>query len=279
MALHRGFGAGLLAAGLLGLLAVPARGQSAGDYDGDGDVDGDDFWFWSGCMTGPAGESVDPNCAAFDFDLSRAADGKVDLADFGTFGQVYTAAITKVPLGGLVASTTDGQTFKVYVPTKWGGVLTVATTSGMISELKHPDGTPYTNGTETGENQHGWYKFLVSGSSSYTVSATFVQEGQATRRPWNFYWWAKKGDYIRDPLDPNTGLPIGNGVANTTAGGTDWQMIPVGQPAGPLAAIVHCATDGTLETAPTPDDERKNLANLFDRYTQPGLFTNLLRVA
>ena len=98
------------------------------------------------------------------------------------------------------------------------------------------------------------------------MSATFVQTGQASRRPWDFYWWAKKGDYVRDPLDPNNS-PIGNGVANTTALATDVQNIPVGQPAGPLVAIVLCGTDGTLETTATPDDEAKMMINLFDKFT------------
>ena len=248
----------LVFAGLL-LFARAASAQSAGDYDGDGDVDGDDFWYWSGCMTGPAEETTDPNCAAFDFDSGFARDGKVDLADFGEFGRVYTAAISKVPLGGTVHGTTNGQQFKVFVPTKWGGVLTVATTSGTSAELKYPDGSTFQNGHDTGENKHGWYKFLVSGSTSYTVSASFLQEGQATRRPWNFYWWSSKGDYIHEPASG------GNGVANTTANGTDQQIIAPGLPASPGANIVLCGTDGTLETTPTPDDQSQTVVNLFDR--------------
>lgn len=72
------------------LLVFSAAGQVPGDYDGDGDVDGDDFWFWAGCMTGPGASFSDPNCAAFDFDLSRAPDGKIDLADFAQFGRHFT---------------------------------------------------------------------------------------------------------------------------------------------------------------------------------------------
>ncbi len=73
------------------VLASSAAAQSGGDYDGDGDVDGADFWFWSGCMTGPAGSLPDPNCAAFDFDFSRG-DGKVDLADLAAFGRAFTGS-------------------------------------------------------------------------------------------------------------------------------------------------------------------------------------------
>jgi hypothetical protein len=79
----------LFASAAVLVLSSSAAGQSGGDYDGDGDVDGDDFWYWSGCMTGPAGSLPDPNCAAFDFDLSLG-DGKVDLADLAAFGRAFT---------------------------------------------------------------------------------------------------------------------------------------------------------------------------------------------
>jgi hypothetical protein len=81
-----------LAATALALAGIPARGQGNGDYDDDGDVDGDDFWYWAGCMTGPAGGELPPGCEAFDFDLLLAPDGKVDLADFAQFGRLFTGS-------------------------------------------------------------------------------------------------------------------------------------------------------------------------------------------
>ncbi len=241
------------------VLASSAAAQSGGDYDGDGDVDGDDFWYWSGCMTGPAGSLPDPNCAAFDFDGGPTRDGTVDLADFTAFGRVFDTR--KVPLAGdLIASTIDGARFKVYVPTKWGGVLTVSTTSGTVDDLKYPDGTPFANGTETGENKHGWYTFQVNGSTAYYVSATFVQTGQAGTRPWDFYYWPKKGEYICEPR------LNGNGVADTTALATDEQVIPPGYPAAPGADIVRWGSDdGNLETTPVPDDQKVYLYALYRR--------------
>ncbi len=82
----------LVAAAAVALVGVPARGQGQGDYDGDGDVDGDDFWYWAGCMTGPAGGPLGPGCEAFDFDLLLSPDGKVDLADLSRFGWVFTGS-------------------------------------------------------------------------------------------------------------------------------------------------------------------------------------------
>lgn len=257
MKLQKCLATGLSGAVVFGPCAISAFAQSGGDYDGDGDVDAADFWFWTGCMTGPGGENADPACAAFDFDGGPMRSTTVDLADFATFGRVFDTL--KVPLGGAVSCSSGGRRFKVYVPTKWGGVLAVVATQGTISELKYPSGAPFANGTETGENQHGWYTFRVTGALSYTVSTTFVQTGQAAVRPWDFYWWAKKGDYIHEPWSG------GDGVAETTAQATDEQVIPPGYSAGPGADIVRCSIDGTLETTPAGDDQRENLYNLFDR--------------
>ncbi|HUU82442.1 MAG TPA: hypothetical protein VM243_02955 [Phycisphaerae bacterium] len=161
----------------------------------------------------------------------------------------------KVPLGGETASTEDPGFFKVYMPTKWGGKLDVATTSGLIEDLAYPDGTPYTNNTETGTDKHGWYTFKVTGSTSYTVSATFTQEGEAATRPWNFYWWSMKADYVYDG---------GNRTADTTAAPTDLQMVGPGSPTGEYADVVRSGTDGTLETTAAGDDQFEPMINLFD---------------
>jgi hypothetical protein len=96
--------------------------------------------------------------------------------------------MVKLPLGGTVAST-GPACFKVYMPTKWGGKLTVSTTDGTIAGLRYPDGKPYTNGGETGRDKHGWYTFKIAGSNNYTVSNTFVQEGTAKSTPWNFWFF------------------------------------------------------------------------------------------
>ena len=173
----------------------------------------------------------------------------------------------KVPLGASVSLTGDGTCYRVYVPTKWGGKLNAGTTAGSITGLAYPDGSPYANNTETGEGKHGWYTFKVVGAASYTVSASFTQEGQATKRPWNFYWWSAKADYIREPAG-------GNGVADTSAAASDLQQIPPGMPAGAGADIVLSGTDGTLETGAGGDDERRTLINLFD---MTGLYQPLLK--
>lgn len=94
---------------------------------------------------------------------------------------------------------TKESAFKTYVPTKWGGVLTISTTAGTIKNVKYPDGSAYATDTETGKDKQGWYTFRVTGAQTYTVSCTFYQEGEVPEasKPWNAWFWSYKSD--RDP--------------------------------------------------------------------------------
>ena len=98
------------------------------------------------------------------------------------------APFQKIPLGGSQTASSPGC-FKVYVPSKWGGKLLVGATTGTVSSLKAPDGTAYVSGAETGTEKHGWYLFAVTGSTSYTVSNTFVEDGTTVTVPWNFWYF------------------------------------------------------------------------------------------
>ena len=172
-------------------------------------------------------------------------------------------ARAKVPLGGSLPSTGCPCCFKTYVPTKWGGRLFVDTveSQGERVNLEYPDGTPYDNDTETGVDKHGWYTFEVRhGSVPCTVETRFWQIGRADRRPWNFYWWSRKADYIREPCGD------GNRVADTTAapGNVDVQVIAPSAPAQACADIIRSGTDGTLETQAQGDDVPVTVVNLFD---------------
>src|SRR6516225_640205 len=84
--------------------------------------------------------------------------------------------VQPVPLGGSVGYQTGEQHFGVYVPTKFGGELTLTTTSGRIESIVGPDGRHRTNGQDVGTNAHGWYSFTVAGAEGpYTVSTAFIQ--------------------------------------------------------------------------------------------------------
>lgn len=122
-------------------------------------------------------------------------------------GQTYNVVVpTKLPLGGEVKASAEPGLFRVYVPTREGGKLTIETTAGNI-EMLDPSGQPAKDaeGAEVGSSSKvefevpsdgfGWWVAIVTGATSYTVSATFVIEGQAVDAdgsplvPWHFYYF------------------------------------------------------------------------------------------
>lgn len=187
------FGATVAINGDIVVIGAPGPSGEASDPYEDGavhifDVHTGDFLCTVLSPIPPVGE----------FGSSVAISGmNVVVGSLGVPGAAYifpSCSYVKVPLGGEVTSTANPGDFKVYVPTRWGGTLNIELknpTSGVISDLRYPDGTPYEPNSETGENNHGWYKFRVTGSDHYTVKTTFTQTGEAKNRPWNFYWWSK----------------------------------------------------------------------------------------
>jgi hypothetical protein len=171
--------------------------------------------------------------------------------------------VQPVPLGGSLSAQKDDRFFGVYVPTRFGGILTLKTSSGTIEALSGPDGRPKKNGDDVGLDQHGWYTFKVVGASGeYSVTTEFVQVAQAAREPWNFYYWPTKSDAIHEPWDGT-----GDGRANTQAYGDDEQAIPVGWPAAPGQDVVRAGPNGVLESRPAPGDTSTWFPNLYDDLT------------
>lgn len=174
--------------------------------------------------------------------------------------------IQPVPLGGSLAGQRGDKTFGVYVPTRFGGNLTVRSSAGEVSNLSGPDGRQRQNGEDLGIGQHGWYTFRVSGAAdAYTVSTEFVQVAQAARMPWNFYYWPTKSDAIHEPWDGT-----GDGRASSIAVGDDVQVIPYGYPAAPGQDVVRAGPNGILETMPGPGDTSTWFPNLYDDLTFRG---------
>jgi len=109
-------------------------------------------------------------------------------------GIFFDVEIPKIPLGGGESGKGDGATYKIYVPTRWGGTLTVTDTTGKVG-LYYPD--PQTNIAspkavneyEVPLDKHGWYYVKHHGEGSFTIENTFVQEGEADKRPWNFWYY------------------------------------------------------------------------------------------
>ena len=171
--------------------------------------------------------------------------------------------VTPVPMGGSVVNRTGEGFYGVYVPTRYGGTLTVAVTSGQIESLVGPDGQPTLNGGEIGVNRHGWHIFKVANpEGNYTVSTRFVQEARAARMPWNYYYWPMKSDAIHEPWSG------GNGRVDTMrAFGDDVMIASPGAPIAPGQDIIRAGPNGLLETPANPGDEITWFPNLYDDLT------------
>jgi hypothetical protein len=174
--------------------------------------------------------------------------------------------VQPVPLGGSLAGRSGDQYFGVYVPTRFGGVLTIQTTSGTLGPILGPDGRERLNGREVGENAHGWYSFKVTGAGQpFTVSTTFVQVGQSLRKPWNFYYWPTKSDAIHEPWAG------GNGRVDTMqAYGDDQLVASPGSYIPPGQDIVRAGANGILETPVTRGDDSTWFPNIYDDTTWRG---------
>jgi len=167
--------------------SVPSGGSRAKVYsnpDRSGLLSGTQYWQPEELPKTMYVEGVAPSSAPRDVTLRARRASCEDAVN------VTVASPTKVPLGASLVSSGNPACYRAYVPTKWRGKLNIQTSAGSIADLAYPEATPYANNAETGENKHGWYTFKVVGAQSYTVSASFTQVGESTKRPWNFYWWS-----------------------------------------------------------------------------------------
>lgn len=174
--------------------------------------------------------------------------------------------VQPVPLGGALAGQSGDRYFGVYVPTQFGGELTIKTTSGTVSKITGPNGAERQNGQEVGRNQQGWYSFAVTEATQpYTVETSFVQVGQSARKPWNFYYWPTKSDAIHEPWAG------GNARVDTMQVFGDDELVAT--PGGYIAPgqdIVRAGRNGLLETAVAPGDDSTWFPNLYDDLTFRG---------
>ena len=174
--------------------------------------------------------------------------------------------VQPVPLGGSLSGQSGDRQYGVYIPTKFGGELTVKTTGGTLGPIVGPDGRERANGSEVGNNAHGWYTFTVTGADKpYDISSTFIQVGQSARKPWNFYYWPTKADAIHEPWAG------GNARVDTMrAYGDDILVATPGAYIAPGQDIVRAGANGLLETPPAPGDDSTWFPNLYDDLTFRG---------
>lgn len=190
----------------------------------------------------------------------------VALLTAATAGDGADERVRPVPLGGSLSGQEGDRSFGVYVPTRFGGNLTIKATDGTLGAISGPDGRARENGEEVGENQQGWYTFRVTGAEEpYTVEAAFVQVGQAARMPWNFYYWPTKSDAIHEPWGG------GNGRVDTRGTyGDDLLVATPGSYIAPGQDIVRAGPNGLLETPVAPGDDSTWFPNLYDDLTFRG---------
>ena len=176
--------------------------------------------------------------------------------------------VKHVPLGGSLTGQRGDRYFGVYVPTRFGGALTIKATSGTVEEIVGPDGKQRVNGQEIGNDQQGWYRFKVTTpdqDTPYSVETGFVQLGLSKRIPWNFYYWPTKADSLHEPWAGGNGRvdtmrPYGDDVMVATPGG----YIAPGQD------IVRAGPNGLLETPAAAGDTITWFPNLYDDLTFRG---------
>lgn len=215
--------------------------------------------------------------------LGMVAAGAVIAALTATMARGADEArrVQPVPLGGTLPDQSGNRYYGVYVPTKFGGLLTVAATSGKVGPIIGPDGRERANGAEVGLNAHGWYTFMVSADDrdkekdkrdkekdkekTYTLSTTFVQVGESTRKPWNYYYWPTKSDAIHEPWSG------GNARVDTMQVLGDDQLVATpGAYIEPGKDIVRAGRNGILETPVAPGDDSTWFPNEYDDLTFRG---------
>lgn len=169
-------------------------------------------------------------------------------------------AVAKVPLGGSLPNRTGDLSYAVYVPTRFGGVLTIKAGDGAVKDLTGPGGRAQENGAEIGDNHQGWYSFRVVGAKAgYTVETTFQQVAQSPKQPWNFYYWPTKTDCIHEPWDQ-----YNNRVDTYQVLGDDVLIASPGSYVAPGADIVLAGANGLLETPVAAGDASTWFPNLSD---------------
>ncbi|WP_435019873.1 hypothetical protein TA3x_001524 [Tundrisphaera sp. TA3] len=182
--------------------------------------------------------------------------------------------VRHVPLGGSLTGQVGDRYYGVFVPTKFGGNLTIKASAGTVESITGPDGKARKNGEDVGtSNSQGWYTFKVTvpeKDARYTVETQFVQTALSSRLPWNYYYWPTKSDAVHEPWAGGNGRvdtmhPMGDDIMVATPGG----YIAPGQD------IIRAGPNGLLETPAAPGDTITWFPNLYDDLTFRGADGNL----
>ncbi len=116
--------------------------------------------------------------------------------------------LQKIKLGDSGTIATPKYTIGViYVPTKWGGKLTVTPASGRNAKIFYDDGVwedsefvislmsddmsgaANPKEKEVAKDKYKWCYVRITGTASVAVSNTFVQEKTVSKTPWSCPWY------------------------------------------------------------------------------------------
>ena len=177
--------------------------------------------------------------------------------------------VQPVPLGGSLTGQTGEQYFGVYVPTRFGGALTVKSTAGKV-ETDHGPRRPRAEERRGGRHRQARLVHLQGDRAG---------EGQALRR--RDHLRPGRPEHAGSPGTSITGRPSPTRSTSpgpaATPGST--RCSPCGddelvaQPGGYIAPgqdIVRAGPNGLLETPVAPGDDLTWFPNLYDDLTLRG---------
>jgi hypothetical protein len=138
-------------------------------------------------------------------DVGLKLSYKIGTATFDDSVKLTVIDISKIPLGSS-ANLSPCVIGKIYIPSKYGGILTLiggnvklyytdgsnlgystafSILNGELEANLKAQGSPCTYTVPV--NKHGWY--YVKASSSCAILSIFREIGQAATRPWNGWYW------------------------------------------------------------------------------------------
>jgi hypothetical protein len=164
---------------------------TSADSDGDGIDDSQDAFpndpnEWLDTDGDGIGNNADP-----DDDNDGYADVEEAWAGTDPLNLDSQPFYQEIPLGeaSAIEAPPGRHLYKVYVPTRYGGKLSVLSENGIISIHNGNHITELGNHYEVKEDEHGWYYLKVNCSTDDWIGTQFVQTGQADKIPWNMLDW------------------------------------------------------------------------------------------